>query len=164
MGDFIPMTNNDFPLLFTNRINLRGFTKRDAPRVAVLCGEWDIAASTANIPHPYTTSMADDWIGGHQESDEAGNAVSFAVTTIENELLIGAIGLHINQSNFLAEIGYWIGRPYWNSGYASEAAIKVIEYGFEQRSLNRIQARHMTKNPVSGRVMEKAGRKGPPYR
>ena len=59
----------------------------------------------------------------------------------------------------MAEIGYWIGKPYWSQGYCTEAAREVVRYGFEVLNLNRIQARHMTKNPASGRVMEKVGMK-----
>ncbi|MFU8772395.1 MAG: GNAT family N-acetyltransferase [Anaerolineales bacterium] len=50
-----------------------------------------------------------------------------------------------------------MGKPYWKQGYCTEAAKEVIRYSFEQLGLNRVQARHMTKNPASGRVMQKVG-------
>ena len=54
-------------------------------------------------------------------------------------------------------MGYWIGKPYWNHGYCTEAAQTLLRYAFDVLHLNRVQARHMTKNPTSGRVMQKAG-------
>ena len=54
-------------------------------------------------------------------------------------------------------MGYWIGVPYWNKGYCSEAAKALIGYGFDELGLNRVFAEHMVRNPASGRVMEKAG-------
>lgn len=71
--------------------------------------------------------------------------------------LMGAIGLEFNHQSRLAELGYWIGVPYWNKGYTTEAARALLEYGFNTLGLNRIQARHMTNNPASGRVMQKLG-------
>jgi RimJ/RimL family protein N-acetyltransferase len=47
--------------------------------------------------------------------------------------------------------------PYWGRGYATEAALAVIAFGFEELGLNRIYAQHMASNPASGRVMQKAG-------
>lgn len=138
-------------------LKLRPFHMEDAPRVAELCGEWEIAATTANIPHPYDQNMAEEWIATHGQAFKEGDAVTVAITRSADGQLIGAIGLHIIEPDRLAEIGYWIGKPYWNQGYATQAAQALIEYGFDHFDLNRIQARHMTKNPASGRVMEKAG-------
>jgi RimJ/RimL family protein N-acetyltransferase len=145
------------PELSTGRLKLRGFTLDDVPVVAKLCGEWEIAATTAHIPHPYDESMAEEWIGTHQGAFENEEAVTFAITRVEDNRVVGAIGLQLIKSHRGAEVGYWVGKPYWNRGYATEATMAVIAYGFEQLNLNRIQARHMTKNPPSGRVMEKAG-------
>jgi RimJ/RimL family protein N-acetyltransferase len=83
--------------------------------------------------------------------------VTLAVVLADTDSLIGAVGLVLNGAHNSAELGYWIGLPYWNNGYATEAARAVLRYGFQTLGLNRIQARYMTKNPASGRVMEKIG-------
>lgn len=145
------------PTLTTDRLVLRPFSPDDAPRVQLLAGEWEIASVTANIPHPYEDGMAETWIRGHPEAFGAGTSASFAVTLKKDGLLIGAMGLHFSARNHAAEIGYWIGLPYWGQGYCTEAAQAVLKYGFEERGLNRIQARHITENPASGRVMQKIG-------
>ena len=59
----------------------------------------------------------------------------------------------------LAELGYWIGVPYWGRGYATEAAREVVKYGFEKVQLNRIFAAHFKHNPASGKVLQKIGMK-----
>lgn len=150
---------DQIPTLITPRSILRPFTPDDAPAVKKLAGEWEIAETTANIPHPYEEGMAEEWISTHREASDKGEEVTFAITLKPNGLLIGAIGIHINQAHRLAEMGYWIGRPYWNQGYCTEAAKGVLKYAFEVLGLNRVQARHMTKNPASGCVMQKVAMK-----
>jgi len=56
-----------------------------------------------------------------------------------------------------AELGYWIGVPYWSNGYCTEAARALVTYGFEELELDSVQARHLVENPASGRVMNKLG-------
>jgi [ribosomal protein S5]-alanine N-acetyltransferase len=82
--------------------------------------------------------------------------VVFAITLAEDGL-IGAIGLMIQAAFARAEMGYWMGVPYWSNGYTTEAAAEVARYGFEELGLNRIHACYVTHNPASGRVMQKLG-------
>jgi RimJ/RimL family protein N-acetyltransferase len=147
------------PTLKTERLILRPFTLADAPEVQRLAGDRDIASTTLNIPHPYENGMAEAWIGTHQERFDKGELVNFAITHGEQGYLIGSIGLMIAKEFDRAEIGYWIGKPYWNQGYCTEAADAVIKYGFEILRLNRIYATHINRNPASGRVMQKIGMK-----
>ncbi|HEY0008726.1 MAG TPA: GNAT family protein [Tepidisphaeraceae bacterium] len=56
-----------------------------------------------------------------------------------------------------AELGYWIGVPHWGRGYCTEAAVAVVEFGFNQLGLRKVTCRHLACNPASGRVMAKAG-------
>jgi ribosomal-protein-alanine N-acetyltransferase len=147
----------DFPLLKTQRLVLRAFDMQDAPAVAAYCSDWELASTTANIPHPYDVSLAQVWIAGHRAALERDDAITFAITLAESGKLVGAVGLHFNKQFRLAEVGYWIGVPHWGRGIATEAAGEMIRFAFEDQGLNRVQARHMTRNPASGRVMEKVG-------
>ena len=63
----------------------------------------------------------------------------------------------IQTADERAELGYWVGKPFWGQGYCTEAAQAVIAYGFQTLGLNRIQAHHFGRNPASGRVMQKLG-------
>ncbi|MFC2150150.1 GNAT family N-acetyltransferase [Calditrichota bacterium] len=145
----------DIPTLTTERLTLRPFTLEDAPAVTELAGAVEIAATTDHIPHPYELKMAVEFISRHEEDFARGLFIRLAPTLRETGQLLGAIALAINPHNRRAELGYWIGKPYWNNGFATEAAREIVKYGFEQLNLNRIQARHMTKNPPSGRVLLK---------
>ena len=145
------------PTLKTERLILRPFTLADAPDVLRLAGERDIASTTLNIPHPYRPGMAETWIATHPEAFDRGETVTFALARRADNTLIGAIGLRLEPEHHLAELGYWVGKPYWNQGYATEAARAVIGYGFEELRLNRIYASHLTRNPASGRVLQKIG-------
>ncbi len=71
--------------------------------------------------------------------------------------LIGGVGLIITSAHRRAEIAYWLGVPYWNQGYMTEAASALVEYGFTKMSLHKITASHFARNPASGRVMQKLG-------
>jgi RimJ/RimL family protein N-acetyltransferase len=152
------------PTLTTKRLILRPFALSDAHTVQRLAGDRKIAATTLNIPHPYEDGVAEAWIESQQEQFERGELVSFAVVLGERTgdslietALVGSIGLHISQKHARAELGYWIGVPYWNQGYCTEAARAVVRYGIQTLGLNRIQSRHLVRNPASGRVMQKIG-------
>lgn len=145
------------PELISERLLLRPFNLADAPIVQKMAGDKAIASMTLNIPHPYEDGMAEEWIGTHRQSFEAGKEAVFAITLQEDDALIGAIGLTINQEHERAEMGYWIGKPYWGNGYCTEAAREVVKFGFTELALTRIQATHFAQNPASGRVMQKIG-------
>jgi [ribosomal protein S5]-alanine N-acetyltransferase len=141
----------------TARLVLRPFRTADADDVQRLAGEWAVADTTLNIPHPYEDGMAEKWISNHRDWFEYGEQVVFAVTLKPRGELIGCVGLKIEREDERAELGYWIGREYWGRGYCTEAARAVMDFGFEQLKLNRIEARHFVRNPASGRVMQKLG-------
>ena len=146
-----------WPRLTTDRLVLRPFSLTDAKDVQRLAGDREVAATT-QVPHPYEDGMAEEWIGGHESAFQKGSEVVLAIT-LRSGGLVGAIGLHINEEHRRGELGYWIGKAFWNRGFCTEAVRAVVRYGFQERRLNRIEARHMTRNPASGRVMEKAGMK-----
>lgn len=149
----------EHPILETGRLILRPFTLADTPEVQRLAGDRDIASTTMNIPHPYEDGMAEQWIAAYQERFDRGEQVRFAISHRKHGYLIGAIDLIMNREFDRGEIGYWIGKPYWKQGYCTEAARAVLRYGFETLRLNRIYATHFTRNPASGRVMQKIGMK-----
>jgi ribosomal-protein-alanine N-acetyltransferase len=144
------------PTLPTERLLLRPFDTADAPAVQGLAGDREVASNTLTIPHPYEDGMAEAWIEGHAGNWAERKILTLAVTTAEDGVL-GAIGIHLKLEHLRGELGYWIGVPFWNRGYATEAAGAMIEFGFFSIGLNRIEAHHFTRNPASGRVMEKLG-------
>ena len=144
------------PILATGRLLLRPFDLPDAPLVQRLCGDYAVAATTL-LPYPYPDGLAELWIASLLEGIERGDAAAFAVTLAEDGSLIGGVRLRIDTEHSRAELGFWVASRCWGRGYATEAVRAVIEYGFSTLGLHRVHAMNFSRNPASGRVMEKCG-------
>lgn len=145
------------PALLTTRLRLRPFAAADAAVVQRLAGEFAVADTTLSIPHPYADGVADAWLASLQDAFVQGRQAVFAITDRTTGELVGAIGLDLRWEHDRAELGYWIGRPFWSRGFATEAARAVLDYGFHALGLRRIHACHFARNPASGRVLTKIG-------
>jgi RimJ/RimL family protein N-acetyltransferase len=143
------------PSLRTARLVLRPLELADAPRLQELAGEREIALNTISIPHPYSLAQAEEWVRAQGELEAHGD-INFV---IDDGQVAGGIGLRVQRSYERAEIGYWIGKPYWGKGYATEAAGAMIRYGFEELKIHRIYAGYFSRNEKSARVMIKNGMK-----
>ncbi len=106
------------------------------------------------FPHPYTIGDARAWIALTQAEQPERN---FALASPTE--LIGGIGLKLRDDVFRrsAEIGYWLGEPFWGQGIANAALRALTEWAFAEFDLVRIEARVFEWNPASCRVLEKAG-------
>ena len=148
----------NIPRLETERLLLRPFSPDDGPSVERLAGAREVADTTLTIPHPYPAGGGAAWIATHAEAWAHGDRLTLAITPRSaTEDLLGTITLHISREHAHAEIGYWIGVHAWGRGYATEASRAVIGYAFGELALHRITGRHVTRNPASGRVMQKLG-------
>ena len=143
--------------LRTARLLLRSFERGDVPLMVRLAGAREIAATTTNIPHPYTEADARMFLAHSFEDFRNDRAVHFAVTVPPSRSLCGAVGLFLAPQHQRAELGYWIGKPFWGKGIATEAATAVVSFGFGSLALHRIHASHYTGNAASQRVLEKIG-------
>ncbi len=149
---------HNHPKIATQQLILRRFELTDAAAVQRLAGDRAIADTTVEIPHPYENGVAESWISTHAEELSSGAGIHFAVTLKSTRELVGSVSLmKIDQRHARAELGYWIGQAYWNNGYCTEAARGLIQFGFRKLRLNRIFARHFTRNPASGAVLKKIG-------
>ena len=147
--DRVEGTNERDCAMRSQRLSYRPLQGADAGRIAALAGEWDIARMTSRIPHPYTLIDADLWIAsiGNDEF----------VRGLEHEgRLIGAVG-YIEGEDGHAEIGYWIGKPWWGHGFATEAAQAMVQHCFGRAGFRRLTCGHFIDNPASARVIAKLG-------
>lgn len=144
-----------YPELRTERLLLRAFRRQDIPDIVRLAGAREVAATTLRIPHPYTESDAERFL--EMLATDRNFGYSFAITLRETGELCGAVGLHPDPVHPRAELGYWIGVPYWGRGYATEAARAVLAFGFDTLKLHSIWANHFKENTASGRVLRKLG-------
>ncbi len=137
------------------KVKLRPFKESDAERLALLANNYNIAKFLRNgFPHPYTVAHAKGFI----DSLKNDNPTQRFVITV-NDAMIGGAGIHLQDDIFElnAELGYWIGEPYWGKGYMSDAIQQITDYAFANFKINRIFARVFGNNPASMRVVEKAG-------
>lgn len=139
--------------LQTARLLLRPYSLADVADLVRLAGAREVAATTLRIPHPYREQDAVAYITSCQEKI----GTRFAITIRDTAELCGGIGLEIEPAHHRAELGYWIGVPYWGCGYATEAAAAVVKHGFDTLSLHRIFASHIAGNLSSARVLQKIG-------
>ena len=145
------------PTLQTTRLILRPFELSDAADLQRLVGDREVVDTLLNVPHPYEDGMAEEWIATHGPDFEEDKGVTFAVTLREGGSLIGVTGLKIERPHERAMLGYWIAKAHWGQDYCTEAGRAVLEYIFTGLGLNRVHADHLTRNPASGRVMQKLG-------
>jgi ribosomal-protein-alanine N-acetyltransferase len=146
------------PGLATGRLVLRALAPEDSVQIASLAGDSGVSGNLLEIPHPSTEREAGEWIAGLAAAREEGGEMVYGISLRDSGDLIGLAALmNINTEHSRAKLGYWIGKPYWNSGYATEAVSALIGFGFRVMGLNRIYAFYLAGNPASGRVLEKCG-------
>ena len=141
------------PTLETARLILRPYTESDIPDLVSLVGAREVAATTLRIPHPYIEQDARAFL----EIAREGNRIWLAVTLRGDGSQIGGMGLTVDEQHQHAELGYWLGLPYWRQGYATEGTRAMLRYGFEDLGLHRIFASHFKHNPASGNILRKLG-------
>ena len=142
------------PVLETRRLRLRAPEARDLPAIAGFCADADVARMTTRIPHPYRVQDAEAFFAAVTALDPKRERV-FLIEH-EQEGPAGMLGFQVSDDPF-PEIGYWIGKPFWGRGFATEAAQAALDWA--QRSWRRraVAGGHFLDNPASGRVLEKCG-------
>ncbi len=142
------------PSLKTERLKLRPFIADDADDVQRLAGERDVADSTLSIPHPYSIGAARTWIAGLPHFFRSETGITYAISLQDGGELVGCVSLdRIDRVHANAKLGYWIGVPFWGSGYGTEACREMVRFGFTELSLNRIYAHQLVRNEASGPVL-----------
>ena len=138
-----------------DNIQIRDFRLTDVDDLVKYANNYNIARFMRDsFPYPYTETNALNWI----EFTKANtSALSYAIA---NEVeLIGGIGAFSQNDvhRFSAEIGFWIGEPFWNQGIISKSLRAFCNYLFSNYEFNRLFANVFEGNDASKRVLEKAG-------
>ncbi len=134
---------------------LRPLSLEDAADLARLANNEKISKNLRDaFPSPYTYADALDFINSCSQQQPV---TTFAI--IWQELYVGNISLHVQTDVYRksAEIGYFIGEPYWGKGIATKAVALITDFGFCQMNVVRIFAGIFSYNPASMRVLEKNG-------
>lgn len=146
-------------VLDTGRLLLRPIAAADDDALAAAAGSRDIADTMISVPHPMTLAIAREWIERESASMHRGTAVMLAIRErADDSALLGAVSLrHMDREHACAELSFWLAPGVNGRGYATEAAAALVEHGFTELALNRIEAYHMVRNPASARVLSRLG-------
>ena len=137
----------------TARLLLRPGWAEDAPALAAAIADERIVRNLATAPWPYRLRDAEAFLA--QPRDPLLPSFLVFERTDGDPRLIGSCGLGRRPSGAV-ELGYWIARPFWGRGLATEASAALVAIARALR-LSRLQASHFLDNPASGRVLEKLG-------
>ncbi len=116
-------------------------------------------AHARRLPFPYPRDLADEWIASTPRSCEAGTGYHLAITGQEDgpEMLIGCVGLRLDLTPRVGNLGYWVGRRFWGHGVASEAVDALARWALANLDLDRLEAHVAADNPASAAVLRRAG-------
>lgn len=162
MSDLFKLTEPEILLppgavLRTARLTLRPLGAADVVAFHRLINDWEICRRVPDAPFPYPEQQARSWIEAAAASREAGRAEQFAVVETGSGQLIGCVGLVLGQKQTEAELGYWIGRPYWRQGYALEALRRLVGWGFAMLPIARLTALVAADNGASLALLQRLG-------
>ncbi|MFP5077420.1 GNAT family N-acetyltransferase [Rhizobium sp. YIM 134829] len=146
---------SDCPILLSSRLVLRAPHIDDVDALAHLANNANVATMVSRMPHPYTAADAAAFVRRTAEGT-IGKCV-YAITKAETGAFLGCCGVEAEQDAGAVELGFWLGEPHWNKGYATEAAQTLIDMAFRTREIERIDARCRVVNAASRRVLQKCG-------
>ena len=138
------------------RLQLRAPQAGDVRAVMPLIGDYEVAKNLSSVPHPYSQGDWFELLERAQGGYARGTDFTFAVVRRSDNVLMGMCGAHWRDGG-LFEIGYWLGRPYWGEGFATEAARRVAAFAFHDLKVETLIAGYFADNPASGRVLAKLG-------
>jgi 8-oxo-dGTP diphosphatase len=146
-----------FAPLATERLVLRPVEPGDRDQILALAGDWEVARYLTRVPFPYRAEQAEQWIAHARRSLRAGSEIALAITLREEGTMIGCVGIDLAVPRRSGALGYWLGRPYWGQGYASESCRRMLDYAFSVLNLQRLEADVLKQNRASIRVLESVG-------
>ena len=139
--------------LETRRLLLRQPRATDAARITKLINNFAVSGKLARVPYPYKLTDAEWWLGNWR-ADKPPGETGFTID-LPGEGLIGHCGFHPDEQGTV--IGYWLGEPYWNRGFMSEAAAAVLDWYFATTGADHVGSGAFAFNKASLAVQKKLG-------
>jgi 8-oxo-dGTP diphosphatase len=159
-----PLAPPPFQSLRTERLAIRPLRAEDAADLHRLVNDWDVAKTLARVPFPYPRDLADEWIASTHAQRAEGHAWHLAITGVEHagtpeeaEVLVGCVGLTLDQSRKEGELGYWVGRRFWGHGVGPEAAGRLARWALANLGIERLVASALVENERSQAVLHRIG-------
>ncbi|GGR51008.1 RimJ/RimL family protein N-acetyltransferase [Nocardioides luteus] len=145
------------PTLRTSRLLLRPFTEADKEPLFALQSDAYVLRYWDSSPWTDPT-QADRFLARCEEMAEEGSGARVVLERAEDGAFLGWCTVNSFNPDFRsASLGYCLAEKAWGQGYATEAAGALLSWAFDTLDLNRVQAEADTRNPASGRVLEKLG-------
>ncbi|MDL2233065.1 GNAT family N-acetyltransferase [Ruminococcaceae bacterium OttesenSCG-928-L11] len=157
------MSFNEFfqsiPSLETERLTLRAFRRDDIPRYLPMIRDPDVRQFLGGGVNDLTNDRhVENWLRNiNGRLLQSKTVFTWCVEYKPEQQNIGRIDLGGFVRKSMADLAYYIAKDYWNRGIATEAVNRVVEFGFSQLKLHRIQAIVQTENIASLKVLQKAG-------
>ena len=139
--------------LSTTRLLLRQPRPDDAPRIARFLNNFRVAGNLSRVPYPYHENDAKAWLKTWRR-DRPPSETDFTID-LPGEGAIGHCGFHPDAQGTV--IGYWLGEPFWNRGFMSEAAKAALDWYFEATSATYVGSGVFAFNKASLAVQKKLG-------
>lgn len=136
------------------RLTLRRPRASDAGPMSMYAGDRRVAAMLERLPHPYPPGAAEAFIARSLKPGAPEHVWVMDAQKIDGPEFIGVIGLRRAEGG--SRLGYWVGPPFWNTGYASEAAASVVAAA-RAAGARRLEARVVAANEASAHVLINAG-------
>ena len=150
---------SEMPILTTDRFILRKLSLDDTDDMYEYAKDADVTRFLTWSPHK-DKGFTLEYLTYLQTRYKAGEFYDWAIVWKDSGKMLGTCGFtRFDCKNDFAEIGYVINPEYHGQGIATEVVGRVIQYGFENLMLNRIECRFIEGNGASRRVMEKNGMK-----
>jgi [ribosomal protein S5]-alanine N-acetyltransferase len=134
-------------ILESERLILRPPRPSDIQNMTVWLSDFDVARMTSRVPHPYSEGDAEDFLA-------LNVAHRFVIQRKQGGLFLGMTGFQAEEGY---EFGYWLGKPFWGQGFATEAAHRLVRHAFQALGLETVHAGWFYDNPASGHVLAKLG-------
>ncbi len=146
-----------FPTLETNRLILRQIVSRDATAIFRIRGDYEVTKYNSGAAYR-TIEQAEKLIMAIQKAYTDKSQVRWGISLKSHGNVIGMCGYNYwNREDHRGSIGYDLLREYWGQGIMPEALSAILDFGYTQMGLNRIEADASVYNTASIRVLQKLG-------
>jgi 8-oxo-dGTP diphosphatase len=143
--------------LESERLLLRPYLREDAPEIARLLNDPEMARFLMVIPHPFVEFDARQLVKAAWRRLTAGRGFDLLITLKADGRPIGSIGIGLHDEGTRGELGFWVGRAYWGRGFASEAACRIVDFAIERLGVERFTGTAAADNPASLALLAKLG-------
>ena len=142
--------------LDTRHLHLQPLDQSDIPRLTLLASDKRVSDTLLHVPFPFIEADARDMVGKAQQACAEGTAYHYGISKDGDLIGVASLIRTVGEPNS-AYVVYWLGVPYWNQGYATEATRALLDLGFQALGLQLITAKHAPWNHASARVLQKVG-------